>query len=461
MSVFLQLKQVVIIAGVVSIMLLTACGIFRPYYYETSREQLYIVQSQHTPTLIIPYGVSSTAEGTVDGVFNGMGACVAGGAQTGNPIGLILGILLSPVCGVVGGAHGGLTADREIYAKKEGGNLGDWVNGKQIQDYFTQAIIDYAEQQGLSHTVIDSKNNKAIDKEKIQTIEVMIDNIEIKRTVKAKEPDNDTLCVIFRFRGLTGKDAFGFPYKLGCKNVGEWREEGRVDLQKNVEHLLKQAAEYIIDDKYLIYRPVVDKNNPLLKQRVLISEYVPDYALAAIYPKMTMSEEISGLSQYKTGKINSLSQFYVPEVNEVPIHLSWESFPFPWDKALDHNIHITDVLYDLRIYKANFFKGEGLFAISQYNMGKLVYEKNSLRETEHDVGIELEPCSAYYWTVRSRFKLDDVPRMTEWGGEYRYQDSYFEFVNITKRWQEPFYFMFKVSPIDMQCEKQIASKSLG
>lgn len=87
----------------------------------------------------------------------------------------------------------------------------------------------------------------------------------------------------------------------------------------------------------------------------------------------------------------------------------WGSFPRKKDleseklevqQALSR---ITDVTYDLRIFKAeNDYPDE------------LIYSKQGLPEPFHKIEMLLETCTKYFWSVRARFKLDNKTRVTGW-----------------------------------------------
>jgi len=87
--------------------------------------------------------------------------------------------------------------------------------------------------------------------------------------------------------------------------------------------------------------------------------------------------------------------------------LEWESFPRATDQRADARgiiSEVTDVLYDLRVWKVD----AGVPPV-------LVYERRDLDKTSHAMEMALQPASRYFWSVRARFKLSGAPRATRWG----------------------------------------------
>lgn len=95
------------------------------------------------------------------------------------------------------------------------------------------------------------------------------------------------------------------------------------------------------------------------------------------------------------------------EVDSLQPTLRWQGFP----RAEDLEAHgaealerVEDVSYELRIWKT----------VNGYS-GRLVYAREGLALPEHELETALEPASKYLWTVRARFVLDGLARVTEWG----------------------------------------------
>lgn len=66
---------------------------------------------------------------------------------------------------------------------------------------------------------------------------------------------------------------------------------------------------------------------------------------------------------------------------------------------------VSDVTYELRVWKT---VGEG------ESVGPVVYEKAGLRTTSHKIERPLDRATVYFWSVRARFRVDGVVRVSEW-----------------------------------------------
>lgn len=88
--------------------------------------------------------------------------------------------------------------------------------------------------------------------------------------------------------------------------------------------------------------------------------------------------------------------------------LRWEPFPNAKDQEADHEhvlSRIRNVTYDMEIFRA----GEEDHPV------ELVYVRVGLPEPSHTVEDPLQPSAKYFWTVRARFELDGLTRVSPWG----------------------------------------------
>lgn len=449
----IRLKQFVLIFLIVGYSFLSACTSLP--YRETKRGELYIVQVEHTPTIKTPYGVSSAAGGTLGGVGKGMGACLAVGAETGDPVGLAIGIILMPICGLVGGIHGAVTSGREKTAKKEGVSLVDWVNGDQVQQNFTQALAEYAIEQKVPHSVIDGTVSTASTSKDGQLINIWIDSLEVKRQKKGELPKDDFVCVFLNFTGSVNhaseQTQINISQSVGCNTIENWQKEGKSGLKQKINKTISDIAGYLIDKYYLIYRPTIDKDDPALKQRQIeLSDSIPSFILAATNPKMINISEEEYLDIYNTGMVHPFRHLRIPEINEVKPQLAWESFPQPWDVSMSDQRMPGNVSYEIEIYSTKF-KKQKFMVIPQYEIKQLVYHRDNIKQPQHKVEIELDPCTTYFWRVRAKFNMEGVPRITEWGGLYwmilkdnEFLDRYSDTASL--------YYVFRISPKKSECQ---------
>jgi hypothetical protein len=89
--------------------------------------------------------------------------------------------------------------------------------------------------------------------------------------------------------------------------------------------------------------------------------------------------------------------------------LRWESFPRTRDEAVfgpGARQRISDVTYDLRLWRETTSAAD----LTQGATDPPV--ATGLREPRYAIG-KLEP-GRYHWTVRTRFRLDGQPRVSQW-----------------------------------------------
>lgn len=87
--------------------------------------------------------------------------------------------------------------------------------------------------------------------------------------------------------------------------------------------------------------------------------------------------------------------------------LRWKPFPDSDDRKADREgmlSRVRNVTYELKILRAE-----------RDHPAQVVYARSGLPEPSHRLETPLEPSARYFWTVRARFELDGVTRVTPWG----------------------------------------------
>ena len=96
------------------------------------------------------------------------------------------------------------------------------------------------------------------------------------------------------------------------------------------------------------------------------------------------------------------------EVESLQPTLRWEAFPNVTDQEADREhvlSRIRNVTYDIEMFRA----GE------EDHPAELVYVRFGLPDPAHTLEDPLQPWAKYFWTVRARFELDGVSRVSPWG----------------------------------------------
>ncbi|MGC3973438.1 MAG: hypothetical protein QM771_03530 [Nitrospira sp.] len=79
--------------------------------------------------------------------------------------------------------------------------------------------------------------------------------------------------------------------------------------------------------------------------------------------------------------------------------LRWQTF-----SPAELKGRVGEVTYELKVWAA-----------AHDAPGKLIYAREELREPFHDVQHPLPPSTTFFWSVRARFLLNGLPRVTDWG----------------------------------------------
>ena len=119
----------------------------------------------------------------------------------------------------------------------------------------------------------------------------------------------------------------------------------------------------------------------------------PVYGLRPEYP--TASLDLTDTAKVAFIKVDSLQPT-----------LRWEPFPDADTRKADRDgrlNRVRDVRYDLRILGAE-----------NDHPTEVVYARSELPEPSHKLETPLLPAAKYFWTVRARFTLDGVTRVTPW-----------------------------------------------
>jgi hypothetical protein len=92
--------------------------------------------------------------------------------------------------------------------------------------------------------------------------------------------------------------------------------------------------------------------------------------------------------------------------------LKWQSFPGEHQKFLGAELvtfvdpsigEINDIKYDLKIW-----------TVRELEPAVIEYEIEGIKSPSHTLERPLKPNTEYYWSVRTRFKVNGQPRLSEW-----------------------------------------------
>lgn len=134
-----------------------------------------------------------------------------------------------------------------------------------------------------------------------------------------------------------------------------------------------------------------------MKVKVTSRAVTPACWLEPTYPKLER-----GPMRHHNFPSAQPGKLLYPVVDSLQPRLQWKAF-LPEKRARGKHPPISDVRYDLRIWKA-----EGGYP------EPLVYDREGLPESSHELTRPLEPGTQYFWSVRARFKVDGRDEVTRW-----------------------------------------------
>ena len=140
----------------------------------------------------------------------------------------------------------------------------------------------------------------------------------------------------------------------------------------------QQLAEVIADDMLMIWHPAIS----------VIGEKFPSTG-AARYALLPFGTEV--------------------DAEEQTSRFTWESFPSErmLQGANFSAENIDTVVYEFRLIPSSKFASQG-------GGPEVMYRSTGLAAPEHILPFTLPSCEIFYWSVRARFNLYGVPRVTEW-----------------------------------------------
>ena len=189
-----------------------------------------------------------------------------------------------------------------------------------------------------------------------------------------------------------------------CRVAANWVKDDGVLLNTAIANGQQMLAEQLVDQLYLLYRPPSSRAGSDAKVRG-----VPDYVLAPLSPPAPdIYLDLRSLTK-KARHIQGWGGMHFVDIDNLTPTLRWQAFPRPFDPNDDDYSHNT---YEVRIYT-----GE-VRVLGVAEPATLLQRAAALVEPHYSVATVLQPFSRYFWTVRARFSLNGVRRVTEWGGVY-------------------------------------------
>ena len=370
-------------------------------YRERTCESATVAVSTSRPDAGLEVFAESRPGGAVAGAGIGMGAGAAAGlymsAASGPLFPVVAPIFIGggAVLGTVGGAiWGGVTATPEETSAALRTALESALAGQRPEKRLAAAIRDAGA--AASGCRIPPETGTSAPVRPGSRIDVTVERgvleggaslaLVIDATLRFPEPGNispaPTERVAYR----------GNPYP-----IASWLASDGAFLHRELDLGMSALAEQVVD-RFLLAREL-----PLFPGRIV--GYPPAYCgLKPLSPAAEYRLDVLGGVRKGVGTWGAYRLFDA-SVDSLRPELRWEAFPGA-ARASDmaaFAVRIREIVYDLDVWRANDGRRE-----------ELVYRRRGLPEPSHQVETPLEPGTAYFWSVRSRFLLDGRLRATLW-----------------------------------------------
>jgi hypothetical protein len=407
------------------------------HYYDLDRQGEYplaIVPAQFLPEVVMDFDVTGKGSGAAHGAGHGMLECLFAG-DGGGDFGPLVELLCMPFGAAIGAIHGAATAEGADKTEEIIAQFSTELGRMRRQETFAREAADYLGNQGIRADVMDaSAGPRTADdlphyapsqfKGYGGVLELRVLELRVESTGKK----GTALCLSMemaarRIDGHAGQELDQLQHRLSpdCRPTESWMRNSGKPLWEAIRTGYATAAREIVDELYLIYYPAIHaarakdrrgagKSERPPAENVLLPS-APTFVLQPIQPPLTSQPEANIFASAPKNR-TGFGGLQFTDVKTLSPRFEWEPFPRTFDLqgADTQNTRITDVVYDFLIYEGTL--GAAVFP------RRAVYGRFGLEKNQHQVEKELSHCSWYFWTVRARFRLNGVPRLTEWSGAY-------------------------------------------
>ena len=345
-----------------------------------------------------------------------------------------VGVLLSPICALIGLTHGAAVTAPGATLKDAERALHARIAASAPQQQLLEYASEYAKASGLSGIsvlqhiapiasgALPSYSKR--ERGKIDTVlEVTLTNIAA-RTSGRKELDY-YFCLTARGRLIrvhddTVLDTFERSLGTNLRTYEQWQADDAKLFKEEIAQVARDLAEGFIDEWLLVYHglpPTPDAKSATPQDRLDSSLFaadeigeVPRNELRPLYPKGEYSTHGAIVPIVFNRRTIIASNNLKPTFRWAPLP---QSLKAPMGTRSDQ---ISSIVYDLRLYKTFAYQSASFLGRHEnWASGLPVRSFNGLTEPEFTLDAPLKPCTRYQWTVRARFALNGKSRATEWG----------------------------------------------
>lgn len=375
--------------------------------YQATLGEVAVVATEQSPTLGFHGFAHGKGEGALTGAGGTFAACLSGGGGgcSGSACGAAL-LLMLGICGVaglVGGIAGAAEAPDASVAAASEARLAQAVEIRTVQAALRDQVFAAAQLRGahLRNVPPALAQEAAATGDYRSLAEFGVDSVVETGLVEAGTRGSGINAPVgvhlrARVRVLATADngerlVADYLYQGRHRRLAEWAADDGRPLKTELEAGYRALGEHIYEQVFELL-PLPDRRAHSAGGALSTA-----FGLAPISPPTR--GQLSGESV-----LGDLFEWTA--VDTLRPTLQWQAFPRAGDVAVApaEMARVREVGYDLVIAQEMNQAPE-----------RIVYRRQALPAPEHRLETALQPGTRYFWTIRSRFRLDGRTRLTEWG----------------------------------------------
>lgn len=371
------------------------------YPNETERAQIgriAVVASQTAPRISVEPVVSGKGSGAAKGAGTALGFVPEGCLRMGVFAPFCI-VVFAPFAAAGGAAYGAVVAPSKDEIAPAKHSIEAALAELEMQGRLRDQTLRAAQAVWPQPVIAPQHSTQSWEKgayrelarEGVETVlEVAVIRLEREMTTK-EEIDSPFIIILEAHARLIsvsdGREIYQGThiFRSKARHFRQWAENDAEPLREAFELGYQNLAANIVENALFLY--------PLPQ--------VKPFGLHPVYP------QTPGFLSFNRGIVDSLQPT-----------LRWEAFPRAADLAVPGSplARARNIRYELRIARVpqNFY---------ETRVFEPVYSRDDLPLPQHTLEQPLWPGSRYSWSVRARFDLDGLTRITPWSGQEPYTES--------------------------------------
>lgn len=387
---------------------------------------LAVVTAQFVPSgtggpLILSKGTSAAKGATAGGAVGGLEAI----SSTGDPLLSVLMLAVMVPLGIIAGAAGGAVSGSSQEATENSARAWEKATKEaHLQQRLRDQLVAELQRESVAQQILvrDDLGPKMPEiKHRYEQIgadailEVAVMAMKFSPVTRINNEIAYSLAITVRARLIdtqqqTVRDEMRHVFTSTPHTAANWLANNALLFTNQFDEGMKDSAEAIVLEFFRIYYPLASEEPGRGNLSV-----APYYVLQPEYPPVKRWQRRVQLS------------------GDLQPTFRWESFPRTIDLqgAGKEGALFSDVSYDIALYsvvrnktpfsvmlRCSLSSGFDCPQKPPYSLGPRIYLRTGLLMAQHRLEVPLQPCGEYGWTVRTHFRLNGHPRVTEWSGTY-------------------------------------------